>query len=291
MRVWRNIAGGRPQVQHRTAILKLQRFENTFFNMMELQQQIVSGLSLDYKGNKNKRFGNVVNPQEDESYVGREVFEGAYLSTGLHEGLNSTISRKGIEGYNESSTTTIFDHYFRNLYTILKFIDETKVFDEETLRDEGESVFDVKYRYATILRASLSRYELVMLYYNGLSDNGKDKLKPLLEKYSMLNNLNKYLLTLSKNAKDEINLPPDVKNVRDTFQKNNLSGTDYELLLCNSHNDSKKYHYSVFAHTEKEKRDFEGLITNLPSSIETVIVSFPRLTSEEKRHKEVFGHI
>lgn len=38
-------------------------------------------------------------------------------------------------------------------------------------------------------RALLSRYELVWLYYNGLSVYGEEKLKPLIERYAMLKNL------------------------------------------------------------------------------------------------------
>ncbi|MFW5612850.1 MAG: putative phage abortive infection protein, partial [Prevotella pectinovora] len=37
-------------------------------------------------------------------------------------------------------------------------------------------------------------YELVWLYYNGLSDYGSEKFKPLIEKYSMLQNLREELL-------------------------------------------------------------------------------------------------
>ena len=42
-----------------------------------------------------------------------------------------------------------------------------------------------------------SRYELVWLYYNGLS-YGVQKLKPLIERYAMLNNLRKELLVKGK---------------------------------------------------------------------------------------------
>ena len=54
-----------------------------------------------------------------------------------------------------------------------------------------------KYHYTSILRAQLSEYELVMLYYNSLSDFGNEKLKPLVEKYSMMKNLRKDDLAIS----------------------------------------------------------------------------------------------
>lgn len=58
--------------------------------------------------------------------------------------------------FDDYMTTTMFDHYFRHLYTILRFITE----------NEWLGV-DKQYKYATFVRATLSRYELVMLYYNG----------------------------------------------------------------------------------------------------------------------------
>lgn len=54
-----------------------------------------------------------------------------------------------------------------------------------------------KYHYTSILRAQLSEYELVMIYYNSLSEFGNEKLKPLVEKYSMMKNLRKDDLAIS----------------------------------------------------------------------------------------------
>lgn len=43
-----------------------------------------------------------------------------------------------------------------------------------------------KYEYASIVRATLSQYELVMLFYNGFYHK---KFKALAEKYALMNNL------------------------------------------------------------------------------------------------------
>ena len=80
-----------------------------------------------------------------------------------------------------------FDHYFRFLYRILKFIQTSPLVTS----------FEEEYEYTCMLRAMLSRYELVWLYYNGLT-YGKDKLKPLIERYAMLNNLREDLLVGKK---------------------------------------------------------------------------------------------
>ena len=89
-----------------------------------------------------------------------------------------------IDGYKESSVPTILDHYFRNLYRIIKFVDESPL-----LLDIHE-----RYQYTSIVRGQLSRYELLWLFYNGLSVYGNDKFKPLIEKYALLKNIRVELL-------------------------------------------------------------------------------------------------
>jgi hypothetical protein len=98
--------------------------------------------------------------------------------------MRKLLEKTGFEGYVESDTPTCFDHYFRFLYRILKFIKESPLVDN----------YDEEYEYAAILRSLLSRYELVWLYYNGLSIYGLDKLKPLIERYAMLKSLRDDLL-------------------------------------------------------------------------------------------------
>lgn len=91
---------------------------------------------------------------------------------------------EGLVGYLKADVPANFDHYFRLLYRIMKFVKDSPLITE----------FDDEYEYTSMLRAILSRYELVWLYYNGLSDYGNEKLKPLIERYAMLRNLRKDLL-------------------------------------------------------------------------------------------------
>ena len=70
-------------------------------------------------------------------------------------------------------------HYFRNFHRILKFVDEGEVAN--------------KTEYTGILRAQLSSFELALLFYNALHPVGA-KLKPFIERYAMLENLDLKLL-------------------------------------------------------------------------------------------------
>lgn len=74
---------------------------------------------------------------------------------------------------------THLGHYYRNLYRIIKMIDEQK-FSE----DEKEN-YEIKYFYTSIVRSQLSDYEIVWLFFNGLFDYGK-KFKPYIQEYTLL---------------------------------------------------------------------------------------------------------
>lgn len=166
--------------------LKIQRFENTFFNMLSQFQEIVNSLSIRY-----------VEHNQEQRVIGRDTFKATFKNSIVHvevseedspfrsfRGMEDAIKAEGLAGYCKADVPTFFDHYFRYLYRILKFVHETPLITS----------FKNEYEYTSMLRAILSRYELVWLYYNGLSEYGNEKLKPLIERYAMLKNLRKDLL-------------------------------------------------------------------------------------------------
>ena len=165
--------------------LRIQRFENTFFNMLSQFQEVVNNLSVTAKVK-----GEIVDLD------GREIFQTLFERAVVYipnpqrkgefvgiRGMKAVLDRHGLDGYLNSEDPTLFDHYFRLLYRILKFVKTSPLI----------TTFEDEYEYTSILRATLSRYELVWLYYNGLT-YGKNKLKPLIERYAMLKNLRKDLL-------------------------------------------------------------------------------------------------
>ena len=186
------LKGQKEQLEEQNKTLKIQRFENTFFQMLTQFQEIVNNITYSYKDISGKV----------HTVKGREAFYDSF-EIAEHEsklpdwnpthinhqyvGMRDIIQSLGYDGYMESFTPTYFDHYFRFLYRILKFINTSPLV----------SSFEEEYEYTSMLRAMLSRYELVWLYYNGLS-YGKDNLKPLIERYAMLNNLRGDLLADKK---------------------------------------------------------------------------------------------
>lgn len=161
--------------------LKIQRFESTFFNMLSQFQEVVNNLKVS-----KEFYGGEGRDCFEKTYMKNEQIEQSFNDF-AHLSMYTIIFRNGIEGYKKSEVPKYFDHYFRLLYRILKFVNDSKVISD----------FDEKYEYTAMLRAMLSRYELVWLYYNGLS-YGAQKLKPLIERYAMLNNLRPELLVKGK---------------------------------------------------------------------------------------------
>ena len=177
------------EFQEQNKTMKRQRFENTFFNMLSLQQEIVNNLSYD-NVERNFDFNNNTSNKTHTLYKGRSLFREMYLNLTVwttnnhsYRGIRNAIQANDDKIYSFIPLTTSFDHYFRHLYHIYKYVDTCDlIFDDE------------RYDYACIIRSQLSDYELVMLFYNCLTDNGREKFKPLIEKYSIFNNLREELL-------------------------------------------------------------------------------------------------
>lgn len=191
----KELEGQKKEFEEQNKIMRRQSFENTLFSMISLQQEIVN--KLFYIEKKSVYDPNNVWSVKTimTDYSGRNVFEKLYneiiikyvnINGDIQEynGIKSVLRRNNRMSFPQIKETTLFDHYFRHLYRIFKFIYESKL-----VTDMGE-----KYNYACIVRSQLSDYELVMLFYNCISINGKDKFKPLVEEYAIFNNLRKELL-------------------------------------------------------------------------------------------------
>ena len=181
------LKGQRAEFEEQNKTMRRQRFENTFFNMLSLQQEIVANLSFEYDKNVMISLRRMLDGQETPKTQtrGREVFMAMYENAKIDyngkqygSGIRDIINNFGYAVYSDIGTTTRFDHYFRHLYRIYKYIDSSDLIDD-----------DERYGYACIVRSQLSDYELVMLFYNCLTSNGRAKFKPLIEKYVIFNNL------------------------------------------------------------------------------------------------------
>ena len=250
--VWAN------RIQNKTG--KLQRFETTFFNMLNLQQQITTDLI--YRDDISDDDEN--NTHKYQIIQGRELFRYFWETLNLRslaeesekkdpfgyddspflyrDGLKNLIEYFGLQEYKCQKIPSYFDHYFRHLYTIIKFV-----------HNAGFLKWEEKYKYTSIVRATLSRYELVWIYYNCIYGAGVEKFKPLVEEYSLLKNMREDLLALSKENKDLLSTKNKISLAKEKF-----SGTDYEFYLTND-KDPYKYYVSAF-YNKKDLNKGKGLV-------------------------------
>lgn len=241
-------------INQQNETMKIERFENTFFKMLEVQQSIVNDLyATDSHTEWVKQDApNGISTKEiltKDEYRGRNLFYYVFVLCNHKlanqifpydtsaSGLSEVIKFRGKACFDDYMTTTMFDHYFRHLYTILKFIEENDWLGETK-----------QYQYATFVRATLSRYELVMLYYNGFFH---PKMMKMMERYCLLNNIRTELLPMSLEYNNYLKR---VGLTNDELNKAGFSVGDFEFYLTDNENDNTRYHLSAF-YTKKEMEE------------------------------------
>lgn len=173
--------------------LKIQRFENTFFNLLNLHHQIVNSIDYSYYKNKEKTRGiqmqTIMAPEEKErvEVKGRDFFK-LHFDELYIQILEQPQAYKDLYLKYYHALQTDLGHYFRNLYRIIKFVDEADFSYQKKAKDKEEQ-YNLKYQYTSMIRAQLSDYELLWLFYNCICEYGEDKFKPLVERYSLLKNI------------------------------------------------------------------------------------------------------
>lgn len=159
-------------------VLKKQNFEETFFQLLKLFNETTENIEL-------KR-------SKSENYKGRGVIKWIFE---YFVNLPNVLTSEEEAEYTDQRTILsdeftelykiyghLIGHYYRTLYIIIEFIDESDLDEQE------------KQRYAKIFRAQLSKYELGLLIYDCISDLGKEKLLPLVKKYNLLKHLEESIL-------------------------------------------------------------------------------------------------
>ncbi len=173
----KELAAQREQFTAQTKTMQIQRFENTLFNMLSLQQGIVDSLDCIDIDDKTRH------------YKGRYVFDYFYNKKPARFGKGTEVKGikefikvgNGVGYFRNFPEISMFDSYFRHLFRILIYIDVSPLIEDVE-----------RYQYSSIVRAHLSEYESLLLFYNALTyiDNGEYKYKRLIEKYVIFANFN-----------------------------------------------------------------------------------------------------
>jgi hypothetical protein len=168
------VRGQKEQLETQNLTMKQQRFENTFFSLLNLFNSIVNSLEVEVPriglGPPAEAKGRdcfVIFYQDfQREYIGQRKTSPDWS----HRVLCVTAYERFVK-YRQ----TYVGHYFRTLYNIIKFI--------------ASSEAENKQIYLNIVRAQLSSSELNLLFYNCLSKYGNEKFKPFVEQFGLLENM------------------------------------------------------------------------------------------------------
>lgn len=161
-------------LQNRT--LARQSFEGTFFHMVTLHNDIVTSQRLRLSEDGPELEGRQGLAAAAQELVTRLT----YANVTGPDGTIDVALLYDVYGNVCHTRTCDLTHYFRNLYHLLRFVDDS-VFDEEEKR-----------RYAQVVRAQLTAGENVLILFNGLRKTGASRFKRLIERYRLLNELPDY---------------------------------------------------------------------------------------------------
>ena len=153
----------RKEFENQNKTMKRQRFENTFFNLMSLHQNITVNLEL-----KNSAFNNDASPLK-----GREVFKQLYQREYKSLfGFNLNYGYEDPKELLDSWYFEVFNHYLHLFEGILRFIDESDLLEDIE-----------RQQYAIMLRNTLSDFERYTIFYYFVAHGGWHKDKA--EKYGL----------------------------------------------------------------------------------------------------------
>ncbi|WP_320709583.1 putative phage abortive infection protein [Enterobacter asburiae] len=160
-------------------------FENSFFNMLNLLQVIINDMKVKNKITKEvKAEGRGIFLYFFKAFKS-EMIRNGYFRVSNNDCEQLKLKMVGVIGNQYSKhfqdKSQNLSHYYRFLFNTFKFIDDAEIDDES------------KKKYANILRAQISNYELIMLFYNSLSIDG-EKFRCYFAKYEILYNLPVYKL-------------------------------------------------------------------------------------------------
>ena len=170
------------EIKGQKETLQKQNFESSFFQLLDKHNEIVNSMQIQEKACSGREcFGYMLREFRDayDRYKGAEEEFWAGMAKNLDE------ARQLMLGWANDKYEQLFDQYqpyvgpyFQHLYSFAKFVDQ----------NDFPKDYETKKFYTDLIRAQLSRDELGLLFYHGLSNRGA-KFKILVEKYALFKDI------------------------------------------------------------------------------------------------------
>ncbi|MBI5219181.1 MAG: putative phage abortive infection protein [Bacteroidia bacterium] len=194
--------------------LRIQQFENNFYNLVKTQQEIVNSIEVEirsydengaittYKSNGRKFFTearrdlkSIYEFLTSDKYSTKtkslnlplivhlryNITENDYNRVKEYKNDKLSVIKESYQFFFNKHNSEI-GHYFRHLYHIIKYVKEAEGSDKRT--HEIKHTFYCK--YANFIQAQMSSAELFLLFYNCICFR---KMKESVEYYDLLENL------------------------------------------------------------------------------------------------------
>lgn len=170
------------QFEKQSSVINKQLFEGTFFQMLTLHRDILDAIKT--KDNRTESQSKIIYSRDAVN----EICHLANLSVSSKPKQLSLLTfrpdkKDMIERFNNAVDCKIgIEVYFRNVFQILKYIDENEV---------------NKKKYAEIYKSQFVNCELELIFYHCLKED-KGEFKNLLERYSFFSFLNVHPSSISE---------------------------------------------------------------------------------------------
>jgi|GEM_PF-2089276 len=222
--LFETLALQRTELAESRKVFEKQQFENTFFNLLNLYQEITKSMHVDEFDFHTER-----------THTGKDFFKQQKLRFYLdfqpkykYAQNRKSATVQYMKMYVESKEQTA--HYFRTLYRIFSIISHSDFTSQE------------KMNYAKIVRAQLSESELFFIYYNAFTDYGM-KFRFLINEFDIL----KHLPILEK-----VEFKKYVENQED-FERNTINLLFEDLIHA--------IKLAISSQKETHKGYYKGLIS------------------------------
>lgn len=171
------LRGQKETLQAHNEQIELQNFEGTFFQLLQSHNTLLESIDIDrntttYVGRDAIKFLWQLGLTRHYDNAKQRDYQPTAKRPFSYE-LHKEILAKTNLSFSASFGPEVF-HYFRSLYNIFKLIDNASVKDKKI--------------YTNIVRAQLSTYELLLIFYN-CAARPSSKFTPLIEEYALFKHI------------------------------------------------------------------------------------------------------
>lgn len=158
------LAGQKEQMEIQNSTMRRQRFEQTFFSLLDTFSSLINAMEVREGG------------RIEAVAVGRSAFF-IHLGRILNAKRNANDDiQVGMKTYMTSFGSEL-SNYISMIEVIVQFV------------EAGDLTDDEKRTYVGFMSSTFSTHEKVVLFYIGLSIEGQDRIKWAIEKYNLLTDL------------------------------------------------------------------------------------------------------